>query len=156
MIISVVCDIGRLLDTDRNSDLLIDAAKGLLSDERSPKRRRLLGDLLLHLKDSSETENREDDEDWFQGNKSSILGWIEILQETMWQPKERWRKIRTFVFFYLKQTVSLRLYHSILGLSGIDDRFKTKSGYMKYNCESRIRGYMKEVKLQSLQSIHTT
>lgn len=83
MIISVVCDIGRLLDTDRNSDLLIDAAKGLLSDERSPKRRRLLGDLLLHLKDSSETENREDDEDWFQGKKSSILGWKEILQETM-------------------------------------------------------------------------
>ncbi|XP_070963859.1 DNA fragmentation factor subunit beta-like isoform X2 [Oncorhynchus clarkii lewisi] len=89
-----VCDIGRLLDTDRNSDLLIDAAKGLLSNERSPKRRRLLGDLLLHLKDSSEAENREDDEDWFQG---------------------------------------------------IDDRFKTKSAYMKYNCESRIRGYMKEV-----------
>ncbi|XP_029521421.1 DNA fragmentation factor subunit beta-like isoform X2 [Oncorhynchus nerka] len=89
-----VCDISRLLDTDRNSDLLIDAAKGLLSDERSPKRRKLLGELLLHLKDSSETENREDDEDWFQG---------------------------------------------------IDVRFKTKSAYMKYNCESRIRGYMKEV-----------
>ncbi|XP_014001144.1 DNA fragmentation factor subunit beta isoform X2 [Salmo salar] len=89
-----VCDIGRLLDTDRNSDLLIDAAKGLLTDERSPKRRKLLGELLLHLKDSSETENREDDEDWFQG---------------------------------------------------IDVRFKTKSAYMKYNCESRIRGYMKEV-----------
>ncbi|XP_021421991.2 DNA fragmentation factor subunit beta isoform X1 [Oncorhynchus mykiss] len=140
-----VCDIGRLLDTDRNSDLLIDAAKGLLSNERSPKRRRLLGDLLLHLKDSSEAENREDDEDWFQGNKSSILGWIEILQETMWQPKERWRKTRTFLFFNLKQTVSLRLYRSIFGLSGIDDRFKTKSAYMKYNCESRIRGYMKEV-----------
>ncbi|XP_071021550.1 DNA fragmentation factor subunit beta-like isoform X1 [Oncorhynchus clarkii lewisi] len=90
----VVCDISRLLDTDRNLDLLIDAAKGLLSDERSPKRRKLLGELLLHLKDSSDTENREDDEDWFQG---------------------------------------------------IDVRFKTKSAYMKYNCESRIRGYMKEV-----------
>ncbi|XP_071021551.1 DNA fragmentation factor subunit beta-like isoform X2 [Oncorhynchus clarkii lewisi] len=89
-----VCDISRLLDTDRNLDLLIDAAKGLLSDERSPKRRKLLGELLLHLKDSSDTENREDDEDWFQG---------------------------------------------------IDVRFKTKSAYMKYNCESRIRGYMKEV-----------
>ncbi|XP_041702395.1 DNA fragmentation factor subunit beta [Coregonus clupeaformis] len=89
-----VCDIVRLLDTDRNSDLLINAAKGLLSDKRYPKRRKLLGELLLHLKDSSETENREDDEDWFQG---------------------------------------------------IDVRFKTKSAYMKYNCESRIRGYMKEV-----------
>ncbi|XP_076860076.1 DNA fragmentation factor subunit beta isoform X1 [Brachyhypopomus gauderio] len=28
---------------------------------------------------------------------------------------------------------------------GIDTRFKTKSSYMKYNCEQRIRGYMKEV-----------
>ncbi|XP_048873265.1 DNA fragmentation factor subunit beta isoform X2 [Brienomyrus brachyistius] len=28
---------------------------------------------------------------------------------------------------------------------GIDTRFKTKSDYMKYNCESRIRGYLKEV-----------
>ncbi|KAA0714117.1 DNA fragmentation factor subunit beta [Triplophysa tibetana] len=28
---------------------------------------------------------------------------------------------------------------------GIHVRFKTKSAYMKYNCESRIRGYLKEV-----------
>ncbi|KAK1801119.1 hypothetical protein P4O66_022821, partial [Electrophorus voltai] len=28
---------------------------------------------------------------------------------------------------------------------GIDTRFKTKSSYMKYNCEQRIRGYLKEV-----------
>ncbi|XP_066500825.1 DNA fragmentation factor subunit beta [Hoplias malabaricus] len=28
---------------------------------------------------------------------------------------------------------------------GIDTRFKTKSAYMKYNCEQRIRGYLKEV-----------
>uniref|UniRef100_A0A672NH06 DNA fragmentation factor, beta polypeptide (caspase-activated DNase) n=1 Tax=Sinocyclocheilus grahami TaxID=75366 RepID=A0A672NH06_SINGR len=27
----------------------------------------------------------------------------------------------------------------------IDARFKTKSAYIKYNCESRIRGYLKEV-----------
>ncbi|XP_029521422.1 DNA fragmentation factor subunit beta-like isoform X3 [Oncorhynchus nerka] len=101
----VVCDISRLLDTDRNSDLLIDAAKGLLSDERSPKRRKLLGELLLHLKDSSETENREDDEDWFQG---------------------------------------------------IDVRFKTKSAYMKYNCESRIRGYMKEFAYSQVDSYAQT
>ncbi|XP_029521420.1 DNA fragmentation factor subunit beta-like isoform X1 [Oncorhynchus nerka] len=100
-----VCDISRLLDTDRNSDLLIDAAKGLLSDERSPKRRKLLGELLLHLKDSSETENREDDEDWFQG---------------------------------------------------IDVRFKTKSAYMKYNCESRIRGYMKEFAYSQVDSYAQT
>ncbi|KAM9343993.1 DNA fragmentation factor subunit beta isoform 2-T2 [Pholidichthys leucotaenia] len=30
-------------------------------------------------------------------------------------------------------------------LSGVDARFKTKSSYMKFNCESRIRGYMKEL-----------
>ncbi|XP_010873668.2 DNA fragmentation factor subunit beta isoform X1 [Esox lucius] len=89
-----VFDISLLLNTGRNSGLLIDAAKGLLSKEQSPKRRKLLGDLLLHIKDNSETENRSDDEDWFQG---------------------------------------------------IDVRFKTKSAYMRYNCESRIRGYMKEV-----------
>ncbi|XP_053136878.1 DNA fragmentation factor subunit beta isoform X2 [Hemicordylus capensis] len=28
---------------------------------------------------------------------------------------------------------------------GINSRFKTKSSYMRYGCESRIRGYMKEV-----------
>lgn len=31
-------------------------------------------------------------------------------------------------------------------ISGVDARFKTKSAYMKFNCEGRIRGYMKEVK----------
>ncbi|KAM3838515.1 DNA fragmentation factor subunit beta-like [Diretmus argenteus] len=90
----VACDIGRLLSTDRHADRLIEAAKGLLSDEQSPQRRKLLGDLLLNLEDTSELESREEDEDWFKG---------------------------------------------------VDARFKTKSAYMKYNCESRIRGYMKEV-----------
>ncbi|XP_012674582.1 DNA fragmentation factor subunit beta [Clupea harengus] len=28
---------------------------------------------------------------------------------------------------------------------GVDARFKTKSAYMKYNCENRVRGYLKEV-----------
>ncbi len=32
-------------------------------------------------------------------------------------------------------------------ISGIDTRFKTKSAYMTFNCESRIRGYVKEVKV---------
>ncbi|XP_040922202.1 DNA fragmentation factor subunit beta [Toxotes jaculatrix] len=90
----VVCDIGQLLNTDRHADGLIEAAKGLLSDEQSPKRRKILTDLLLNLEDRSELESREEDEEWFKG---------------------------------------------------IDARFKTKSAYMKFNCESRIRGYMKEV-----------
>ncbi|KAM9751726.1 DNA fragmentation factor subunit beta [Menidia menidia] len=90
----VVCDIGRLLNTDRHADSLIEAAKGLLSDEKSSKRRKILSDLLQNLDDRSELESREEDKDWF---------------------------------------------------SGVDARFKTKSAYMRYNCESRIRGYMKEV-----------
>ncbi|KAM6976947.1 DNA fragmentation factor subunit beta [Aplochiton taeniatus] len=88
------CDISRLLDTDRHSAQIIKSAQDLLHGERSLKRRKLLGDLLLHLKDTSKTESRGEDEEWFQGT---------------------------------------------------DVRFKTKSAYMKYNCESRIRGYMKEV-----------
>ncbi|XP_059189842.1 DNA fragmentation factor subunit beta [Centropristis striata] len=90
----VACDIGQLLSTDRHADSLIKAAKGLLSDEQSPKRRKILTDLLLNLEDRSELESREEDEDWFKG---------------------------------------------------VPTRFKTKSAYMKTNCENRIRGYMKEL-----------
>ncbi|XP_026188886.1 DNA fragmentation factor subunit beta [Mastacembelus armatus] len=91
----VVYDIGQLLSTDqKTTDGLIEAAKGLLSDEQSPKRRKILTDLLLNLEDRSELESRQEDEDWFQG---------------------------------------------------VDTRFKTKSAYMKFSCESRIRSYMKEV-----------
>ncbi|XP_029011871.1 DNA fragmentation factor subunit beta [Betta splendens] len=93
-----VCDIGQLLSTDRYSEDLIKAARGFLHDENSPKRRKILTDLLLNLDDRSELESREEDEDWFQG---------------------------------------------------IDARFKTKSAYMKFNCESRIRGYIKEVEMAS-------
>ncbi|XP_058498828.1 DNA fragmentation factor subunit beta isoform X1 [Solea solea] len=92
--ISVMCDIGHLLSLDQHTDGLIEAAKELLSGTQSPKRRKILTDLLLNLKDRSEVESREEDEEWFKG---------------------------------------------------IDTRFKTKSAYMKFNCESRIRGYMKEV-----------
>ncbi|KAM8755759.1 DNA fragmentation factor subunit beta [Acanthopagrus schlegelii] len=90
----VVYDIGQLLSTGLHSDGLIEAARGLLSDEQAPKRRKILTDLLLNLEDRSELESREEDEDWFKG---------------------------------------------------VDTRFKTKSAYMKFNCESRIRGYMKEL-----------
>lgn len=90
----VAYHISQLLTADRHADGLIEAAKGLLSDEQSPKRRKLLSDLLLNLEDRSEQESREEDEDWFKG---------------------------------------------------VDARFKTKSAYMKFNCESRIRGYTKEV-----------
>lgn len=64
---AVVCDIGHLLNTDRHADALIEAAKGLLSDEKSSKRRKILTDLLQNLQDRSELEAREDDEDWFTG-----------------------------------------------------------------------------------------
>ncbi|XP_008278419.1 DNA fragmentation factor subunit beta [Stegastes partitus] len=90
----VACDIGQLLNTDRHADGLIEAAKALLSDEKSSKRRKILTDLLHNLNDNSDLESREEDGDWF---------------------------------------------------TGVDARFKTKSAYMKFNCESRIRGYMKEL-----------
>lgn len=63
----VLCDIGQLLDTDRHADALVQAAKGLLSDERSFKRRKVLTDLLQNLEDRSDLESREEDEDWFNG-----------------------------------------------------------------------------------------
>ncbi|XP_051509176.1 DNA fragmentation factor subunit beta-like [Myxocyprinus asiaticus] len=87
-------EINQVLGLDTHTDLLISAAKDLLSDEHSPKRRRILGDLLRNLKDNSDLESREKDKEWFEG---------------------------------------------------VDVRFKTKCAYMKYNCESRIRGYLKEV-----------
>ncbi|MED6285226.1 hypothetical protein CHARACLAT_027125, partial [Characodon lateralis] len=90
----VLYDIGQLLSTDRHADVLVEAAKGLLSDEKSFKKRKVLIDLLQNLEDTSDLESRDEDADWF---------------------------------------------------NGVDARFKTKSAYMKYNCESRIRGYMKEV-----------
>ncbi|KAL4646095.1 DNA fragmentation factor subunit beta isoform X1 [Arapaima gigas] len=90
-----VCDVSLLLGSaEQHTDLLISTAKSLLTDEQSPKRRKILQDLLCNLNDSSESETREEDENWFHG---------------------------------------------------IDTRFKTKSAYMKYSCESRIRGYLKEV-----------
>lgn len=69
-----MCDISQLLNTDRNADSLIEAAKGLLSDEKSSKRRKILTDLLQNLEDRSELESREEDEDWFQGSSLHPLG----------------------------------------------------------------------------------
>ncbi|XP_061701041.1 DNA fragmentation factor subunit beta isoform X2 [Syngnathoides biaculeatus] len=89
-----VCDISQLLSSDRHTAGLVRAAKGLLSDEKSPKRQKILSDLLRNLEDRSELESRDEDEDWFKG---------------------------------------------------VESRFKTKSAYMKYNCENRIRSYMKEL-----------
>lgn len=64
---TVVHEINQVLGLDRDTDLLISAAKDLLSDEHSHKRRRILGDLLRNLRDNSEVENREEDKDWFEG-----------------------------------------------------------------------------------------
>ncbi|XP_036390143.1 DNA fragmentation factor subunit beta [Megalops cyprinoides] len=90
-----VCDISLLLGfSDGRTDLLIESAKGLLADEHSEKRRKILRDLLHNLADHSEAEHKEEDEDWFQG---------------------------------------------------LDSRFKTKSAYLRFNCENRVRGYLKEV-----------
>lgn len=69
LLISVAYDIGQLLSAGSQSDELIKAAKGLLSDERTDKRRKILCDLLLNLEDRSELESRDDDEGWFKGIK---------------------------------------------------------------------------------------
>ncbi|XP_061113741.1 DNA fragmentation factor subunit beta [Conger conger] len=90
-----VCDVGLLLGlSDKHTDVLIESAQNLLTDEHSEKKRKILKDLLHNLQDNSEVEEREEDDDWFQG---------------------------------------------------IESRFKTKSAYMKFNCENRVRGYMKDV-----------
>ncbi|TRY82345.1 hypothetical protein DNTS_000067 [Danionella cerebrum] len=87
-------DIKRVLELDRNAELLIKTAQDLLMDERSPRARRILGDMQSTLNETPELELREDDQEWFEG---------------------------------------------------IPVRFKTKSAYMKHNCETRIRGYLREV-----------
>lgn len=72
---SVIYDLSQILGLDRHSGELTTAAQQLLTDEHSAKRRKILSELLCNLKDDAELENREDDEDWFEGNngfKTSI------------------------------------------------------------------------------------
>lgn len=38
-----------------------------------------------------------------------------------------------------------RVVWSLLILAGLESRFRTKSGYLRYSCESRIRSYLREV-----------
>ncbi|NXI58026.1 DFFB factor, partial [Chloroceryle aenea] len=75
-------------------DAVVAAARRLLSDERAPRRQKLLSDLIHNLSEKILAEDREDDKNWFEG---------------------------------------------------LESRFKNKSSYMRYSCESRIRSYMKEV-----------
>lgn len=56
-----------MLCADIHGDAIIEAAKGLLSDEPPSKRRKILSDLLQNVKDRSELETRDEDEDWFKG-----------------------------------------------------------------------------------------
>ncbi|XP_077469786.1 DNA fragmentation factor subunit beta isoform X2 [Stigmatopora argus] len=62
-----VCDIAHLLGSDQRTEDLIQMAKGLLSDEKSFKRQKILSDLLRNLEDTSELESRDEDQDWFTG-----------------------------------------------------------------------------------------
>ena len=73
-LLSVLEDISRLLCTDAYSDAIIEAAKGLLSDEQTSKRRKILSDLLLNREEGSELETKDEDADWFQGGISKWLG----------------------------------------------------------------------------------
>ncbi|KAM9786040.1 DNA fragmentation factor subunit beta [Neosynchiropus ocellatus] len=64
-----LCEIGNLLGSDQHTSGLIKAAKDLLLDPLSPKRRKILMDLLQKAEDRSELESRDDDEEWFQDIK---------------------------------------------------------------------------------------
>ncbi|XP_074748916.1 DNA fragmentation factor subunit beta isoform X2 [Strix uralensis] len=90
------------LSTQR--DAVVAAARQLLSDERAPRRQKLLADLLHNLSENILAEDRQEDGKWFEG---------------------------------------------------LESRFKNKSSYMRYSCESRIRSYMKEVS-GSISTVHPT
>ncbi|XP_074704217.1 DNA fragmentation factor subunit beta isoform X1 [Strix aluco] len=90
------------LSTQR--DAVVAAARQLLSDERAPRRQKLLADLLHNLSENILAEDRQEDGKWFEG---------------------------------------------------LESRFKNKSSYMRYSCESRIRSYMKEVS-SSISTVHPT
>lgn len=64
-----MCDIAQLLSSDQHTAGLVQAAKGLLTGEKSPKGRKILSDLLRNLEDRSELESRDEDEDWFTGEE---------------------------------------------------------------------------------------
>lgn len=69
---SVTEDVKLLLCSGSLHDELIKAAKELLSvDDYADKNRKILSDLLLNLKDKSELEVRDDDEDWFKGTEAT-------------------------------------------------------------------------------------
>ncbi|XP_041332630.1 DNA fragmentation factor subunit beta [Pyrgilauda ruficollis] len=73
---------------------LVEVARRLLTDERAPRKQKLLADLIHNLSENILAENKEDDKKWFEG---------------------------------------------------LESRFKNKSSYLRHSCESRMRGYMREV-----------
>ncbi|KAM6296339.1 LOW QUALITY PROTEIN: DNA fragmentation factor subunit beta [Aegotheles albertisi] len=75
-------------------EAVVAAAQRLLSDERGPRRQKLLVDLIHNLSENILAEEREQDAKWFEG---------------------------------------------------LESRFKNKSSYLRSSCESRMRGYMREV-----------
>lgn len=79
---SVSEDISWLLCTDVHGDAIIEAARGLLSDEQTSKSRKILSDLLLNLEDRSEMETRDEDADWFQGRMSGSCVEMKIPPKT--------------------------------------------------------------------------
>ncbi|KAI4536860.1 hypothetical protein MG293_013063 [Ovis ammon polii] len=90
-----VSDISRFLSVFQEPHAgVIQAARQLLSDERSPLRQKLLADLLGTVSENIAAETRAEDPPWFEG---------------------------------------------------LESRFRSKSGYLRYSCESRIRSYLREV-----------
>ncbi|GAB0198881.1 DNA fragmentation factor subunit beta [Grus japonensis] len=61
-------DIGRFLAAFCDQgDAVVEAARKLLSDERAPRRQKLLADLIHNLHGNIPAEDKKDDEKWFEG-----------------------------------------------------------------------------------------
>lgn len=74
---AVVSDISRFLSVFQEPHAgVIQAARQLLSDERSPLRQKLLADLLGTVSENIAAETRAEDPPWFEGT-SWILAWRE-------------------------------------------------------------------------------
>uniref|UniRef100_V9KVC4 Caspase-activated deoxyribonuclease n=1 Tax=Callorhinchus milii TaxID=7868 RepID=V9KVC4_CALMI len=95
--VGVTFHLEQLLDQmdENNNNKLMEAMRGMLTDDMAPKRRKLLQGFIQSLDENIEADECVKDGKWFEG---------------------------------------------------LDERFKSKSQYMKHNCSCRIRGYLTEVK----------
>ncbi|XP_029411652.1 DNA fragmentation factor subunit beta isoform X2 [Nannospalax galili] len=121
-----VSDISRFLSVFHEPHSgVVQAARKLLSDEQSPLRQKLLSDLLHHVSQNIAAETREQDPSWFEAKALAP-----------------WRSTSVPLSFSRNGTAPRVL---PCGVSCLEPRFRNKSGYLRYSCESRIRSYLREV-----------